>query len=146
MEEEVILKAKENYLKEGFSCGEAIVKAIKEAKIMEISEEIIKIASPFKTGIGKKKDFCGALLGGIILIGLKYGRSKKEESPEKAIKLAAKLYEEFKKEFGSVRCQELLKEFIEKDALESEERKNFCANHFISFIAKKLIRILKEEN
>ena len=146
MEEEIVLKAKENYLKEGFSCGEAIVKAIKEAKIIEVPEEIIKVASPFKTGIGKKNDFCGALLGGIVLIGLRYGRSKKEESPEKAIKLAAKLYEEFEKEFGDVRCQNLLKEFIEKDALESEERKNFCAERFISFVTKKLIEILKEEN
>ncbi|HDM31916.1 MAG TPA: hypothetical protein ENG32_00925 [bacterium] len=146
MEEEIVLKAKENYLKEGFSCGEAIVKAIKEAKIIEVPEEIIKVASPFKTGIGKKNDFCGALLGGIVLIGLRYGRSKKEESPEKAIKLAAKLYEEFEKEFGDVRCQNLLKEFIEKDALESKERKNFCAERFISFVTKKLIEILKEEN
>ena len=56
MEEEIVLKAKENYLKEGFSCGEAIVKAIKEAKIIEVPEEIIKVASPFKTGIGKKRN------------------------------------------------------------------------------------------
>jgi len=140
--ENLVSKAKNNYLKEGFSCGEALVKAIKDAKLINLPDEVLKITSSFKTGIGAQKDTCGALLAGVALIGLKYGRVKKEENPQKAIALAGKLYEEFKKEFGTVKCSELLKEFIKKDALETKERKEFCANNFISFVIKKLEEIL----
>ncbi|MCD6086318.1 C-GCAxxG-C-C family protein [bacterium] len=143
--ENLIFQAKNNYLKEGFSCGEALVKAIKDAKLFEIPDEVLRITSCFKTGIGKKKDLCGALLAGIVLIGLKYGRIKKEESPQKALEITRQLYEEFEKEFGSVKCGDLLKEFIKKDALESQERKEFCANNFISFVVKKIEEILKEK-
>ncbi|MCK4554396.1 C-GCAxxG-C-C family protein [Candidatus Parcubacteria bacterium] len=58
-------KAKENFLN-GLSCSEAVVKTVKDDESMiKIPDEVLRIASAFKAGIGCKGDVCGALLGAI---------------------------------------------------------------------------------
>ncbi|MFB0504464.1 MAG: C-GCAxxG-C-C family protein [Candidatus Bathyarchaeia archaeon] len=68
-----------------------------------------KIATAFGGGIGRCGSVCGALTGGVMAIGIKYGTN--EPSAEKrlrAYELARMAYRRFEKRHGSVLCRELI--------------------------------------
>jgi len=68
-----------------------------------------KIAAAFGGGIGRCGSVCGALTGGVMAKGIKYGTN--EPSAEKrlrAYELARKAYRRFEKRHGSVLCREAL--------------------------------------
>jgi len=68
-----------------------------------------KVASAFGGGIGGQGSLCGALTGGVIAIGLKYGTNRSiPEGREKAYLLALKFYTQFEKNCGSVLCRNLI--------------------------------------
>ncbi|MDD2550794.1 MAG: C-GCAxxG-C-C family protein, partial [Bacteroidales bacterium] len=61
--------------KSGFNCSQAVLAAFSEE--CGISRETaLKIACPFGGGIGGYGRTCGALTGGLMVIGLKYGATK----------------------------------------------------------------------
>ncbi|MFC1942618.1 C-GCAxxG-C-C family protein [Chloroflexota bacterium] len=78
-------------------------------------DSILKASSGLAGGIGRMEDVCGALLGASMMLGLQYGRGREEL--DDADKLASstvpigKLYKWFEKEFGTVKCKEVLTQF-----------------------------------
>jgi len=76
-----------------------------------------KAASALSAGVARMGETCGALLGGVMAISLAYGRDRLEETVTsnaylKAVNLSIKLFERFKKEFGSVKCFEVQKKIF----------------------------------
>jgi C_GCAxxG_C_C family probable redox protein len=79
------------------------------------NSEVFKAASGFAGGIGRSREACGALIGGVMAIGLAYGREKLEtgktalEQPEfvEAMVRSNYLCEKFKAHFGCVRCSDV---------------------------------------
>jgi C_GCAxxG_C_C family probable redox protein len=70
---------------------------------------IPKIATGFGGGIGRCGSVCGALTGGVMALGVKYGTN--EPSSEKrleAYEKAQELYKQFEELHGSVLCRELI--------------------------------------
>jgi len=120
-------EAKNNYLIKKFSCGEAIVKTAQENGALNVSDDVIRVASSFKAGLGCKGDVCGCLLAAAALIGLKYGRINGEEDDFLVNKKTAEFYDKFKAKFNELKCDSLTKKFRDKDAFMSNERKKFCA-------------------
>jgi C_GCAxxG_C_C family probable redox protein len=55
-------------------CSESVLLAISELLGVE-SELIPRIATGFGAGIGRRGEVCGALAGGVMGLGLVYGRS-----------------------------------------------------------------------
>jgi len=73
------------------------------------NELVPKIATGFGGGIGRCGSVCGALTGGVMAIGVKYGTNEPSlEKRLKAYKLAQKFYKQFEKQHGSVFCRELI--------------------------------------
>ncbi len=68
----------EDYFKKGYNCAEALSKAVAE-KCQIGCESIPNIATPFGAGIGGKGSLCACLSGGVVAIGLLYGRSDAKE-------------------------------------------------------------------
>ncbi|MBE0511431.1 C_GCAxxG_C_C family protein [Candidatus Bathyarchaeota archaeon] len=94
--------------REGYNCAQSVLLTMQdfwnEKKPLEP-----KIASAFGGGIGRRGSLCGALTGGVIAIGQKYGSNKPiPEEKEKAYSLALKFYDRFQKELGSVSCRDLI--------------------------------------
>jgi len=81
---------------------------------------------------------CGAVIGGIQAIGLKYGRVEKWVDKTPAMESSGKLIEEFRERFGTVSCQRLVEDFSN---FNSPERKEHCAR-FVAFVAGWLEPIL----
>ena len=74
-----------------------------------------KAATCFTGGVTHKREICGALSGGVMAIGLAYGRGEytegktAHEQPEymEANLRVSKLCERFEEMFGSLRCQDV---------------------------------------
>lgn len=116
---ERIRKIAEDYYRNGdFYCSEAVVKTIIDEFQIDVSEDVIKMASGFPVGMGGMGCTCGALTGGVMVIGLVYGRSQgKDPKVNKAMELSAKLYQIFC-ERHKVSCCKVLTRGMEKGSPE----------------------------
>jgi C_GCAxxG_C_C family probable redox protein len=72
-------------------------------------DAVFKAASGLGGGIGGMRDTCGALIGGAMLLGFRYGRSREEiekiEKARRAATLVKEYYQWFEKEFCSTNCK-----------------------------------------
>jgi C_GCAxxG_C_C family probable redox protein len=75
----------------------------------DIQSDIIPaIASGFCGGMSRTAGLCGALVGGIMALGVVYGRNSSADSPKKIYTLSERLVRDFEKKFGSRNCSDLL--------------------------------------
>jgi len=109
MDKKAVLSEKAvSYFNEGYNCAQSVLLAMSEHWKCK-NELVPKIATGFGGGIGRCGSVCGALTGGVMAIGIKYGTN--EPSVEKRLKsyeLAQTLYERFEKRHASVLCRELI--------------------------------------
>lgn len=93
---------------EGYNCAQSVLLTMFEHWNGK-NEVIPKIATAFGGGIGRCGSVCGALTGGVMALGIKYGTNEPSlEKRLKAYELAQKFYERFEKQHGSVLCRELI--------------------------------------
>lgn len=108
---EKVRKTAEGYYRNGdFYCSEAVVKTVKDEFKIDISDDIIKMASGFPVGIGGSGCTCGAVSGGIMALGLVFGRNTAKDSKvDKAMVLSKELHDYFKENHKSTCCRILTK-------------------------------------
>jgi C_GCAxxG_C_C family probable redox protein len=94
---------------EGFNCAQAVLAAFGPDLGLE-RELALKLAGAFGGGMGRMGEACGAVTGGLMALGLKFGptRAGDEAAKERAYGLACRFFKEFKARNGSVLCRELL--------------------------------------
>ena len=95
-----------NYLNQGYNCCESLLRTLRDEGYFIISDDVLKISQVFN-GAGKARKQCGYVNGGLMAIGLKYGRTTSNVSREPAQTKAREFALEFEKEFGSVVCEKL---------------------------------------
>ncbi len=96
-----------SHFKEGYNCAQSVLLAMQKFWNVENPLEP-KVVSAFGGGVGRCGSLCGALTGGVIAIGLRYGANKPiVEEREKAYSLALEFYNQFRKNCGSVLCRDL---------------------------------------
>jgi C_GCAxxG_C_C family probable redox protein len=102
-------QAVDDFLKSGFNCSQSVLAAFGPDLGLD-RENCLKIGCAFGGGIGRRGDICGAVSGGLMVIGLKYGKFKKEDAPakEKTYQLANEFIHRFKEKHGTIICRELL--------------------------------------
>ncbi|UCH86926.1 MAG: C_GCAxxG_C_C family protein [Dehalococcoidia bacterium] len=71
------------------------------------SELIPRIATAFGGGIGGRGEVCGAVIGSVMSIGLKYGREEPSQPHLETYALAREFCRRFDEETGSLSCREL---------------------------------------
>ncbi len=101
-------QAKE-YFKQGFSCSQAVFAAY--APDLELDRNLaLKIAQPFGGGMAQRGETCGAVTGAFMVIGLKHGRIRAEDTAarDKTYTLMREFISRFRAEHGSLNCRELL--------------------------------------
>lgn len=94
--------------KEGFSCSQAILAAFCEQFGVD-KNTALKISSSFGGGMHLNQT-CGAVTGALMVIGLKYGRTKADDTAAKMknIEVATKFANKFKARHKTLSCTELL--------------------------------------
>ncbi|MCX5636964.1 MAG: C-GCAxxG-C-C family protein [Planctomycetota bacterium] len=113
----------------GYNCAQAIIYAFSDDLGMD-KNTALKIACGFGAGMGRKQEVCGAVTGGIMVIGLKYGRGENDD--RKVMDLAyvkvRSLMDRFSEKHGTFICRKLVgecelttdegqKQYREKDLL-----------------------------
>lgn len=98
--------------KEFHGCAQSLLAAVQDVLGMA-DESVFKCATGLAGGIGiSTKGTCGALIGGVMFLNLRYGRERKNISdPErirfKSYQLARRLQQKFIQEYGSPICHEI---------------------------------------
>ena len=72
------------------------------------SDLIPGIALGFGGGLGRRGLVCGALSGGVMAIGLRYGPMQAPEDKDTAYALTLELCRRFEKQHGSTLCRDLI--------------------------------------
>lgn len=114
----------EDYFRRGdFFCSESVLTTINNALEQPFDPAIVKMASGFPIGIGKSKCLCGAVSGGVMALGLAYGREEAGEEMPESFPNNAELHDYIIEEYGSTCCRVLTRNF---DDFKSQERAEHC--------------------
>jgi C_GCAxxG_C_C family probable redox protein len=118
------------------------VKTIKDAFDLQVPDSVVAMASGFPIGIGVAGCTCGAVNGGIMALGLFFGRTRpKDNKVNKAMELARELHDTFRKRHRSLCCRTLTKFMI----LGSRKQLEQCIS-FTGEVAEETARIIIREH
>jgi C_GCAxxG_C_C family probable redox protein len=79
-----------------------------------VDAQCARMATGFSGGLGDtREELCGALSGGVMVIGAAYGRVSGEEDDEPAIARAARYRERFLETFGYTQCSDLRERVVD---------------------------------
>ena len=138
-----ITKDAEELFRNGFFCSEAVVSSIRSNFEIDVPEVVISMASGFPVGIGRSKCLCGAVSGGVMAIGLVFGRTvQKDPQVEETMRLSKELHDWFKEASGknALCCRILTKEFDKGQG----EHKEQCVR-FTGMVAGKVAEMIIRE-
>lgn len=96
-------------LSEGYNCTQSVLYAYGEDFNLD-PDTALRLGCGFGAGMGRKGEVCGAVSGGIIVLGLRHGRGERDErlATETTYTKTRQLIDEFKEQHGSFICRELL--------------------------------------
>jgi C_GCAxxG_C_C family probable redox protein len=132
----LISKKAGDYEEVSISCSQGTFCALQEEFQLGGGEDVIKAAT-FMPGIASRKETCGAVIGGLMALGLVFGRDRVNnpdpntpEAMEQVLKFREKAWrfcEEFKKEFGSTMCGDIRPKIMGRDynSMDPTERQQF---------------------
>ncbi len=144
----------ENYFLNGFFCCEAVVASIIDNFELDVPKEVIAMSSGMAVGVGNSGCMCGALNGGIMTLGMFFGRSEPagplDPKVAKCMMLTHELHDWFKSatKKNAVCCRVLTREFDTAKAEHKEQCQYFtgiCAAKTADIIVREL-GLIKEED
>jgi C_GCAxxG_C_C family probable redox protein len=94
---------------EGYNCAQAVLFSFCED--LQIDKNLaLKMACGFGAGMGRKEEVCGAVTGGIIVIGARHGRGEKDDrtATEITYRRTRDLMDKFVGKHGTFICRRLL--------------------------------------
>jgi C_GCAxxG_C_C family probable redox protein len=94
---------------ENYNCAQAVFYCFSDDLQFD-KNTALKMACGFGAGMGRKEEVCGAVTGGIIVIGAKYGRGENEDRAATELTYAKirELMDRFAEKHGSYICRKLL--------------------------------------
>ncbi len=100
----------ESLFASGYNCAQAVFVAFCDKTGMD-KEIALKVSSSFGGGMGKLREVCGAVTGAFAVAGILWGPADVNDHKAKAEHYALIRYiaDEFKKDYGTYICNDLLK-------------------------------------
>jgi len=94
---------------EGYHCSQAVFYSFCDDLGFE-KNSALKIACGFGGGMGSKGEVCGAITGGIMVIGAKYGRGENEDRTASNLTFTKtrELMDKFTDKHGTYICRKIL--------------------------------------
>jgi len=114
----------------GYNCAQAVLFAHCDELGLE-KNAALKLACGFGAGMGRKQEVCGAVSGGVLVLGAIHGRGESDgrAANENTYANTRALLERFKAMHGSCICRELLDGC---DLLTAEGQQYFKQNGLIN--------------
>ncbi len=98
----------QNYFSQGFSCSQAVAAAFAGDFGLEPAT-LLRVAAAFGGGVARSGDTCGAVTGGLMVIGLCYGIIQPDPpAKERTYERAREFLARFRARHGAVACRALL--------------------------------------
>jgi C_GCAxxG_C_C family probable redox protein len=93
----------------GYNCAQSILYAYGPDLGLD-GETALKVATGLGGGMGGRGEICGAVTGGILTLGLKFGRGGQEEKAvaQQAYQKTGELMADFERVHGTCTCRVLL--------------------------------------
>lgn len=141
-----VQKDAENNFRNGFFCCEALMAAIRSNFELDVPEEVIAMSSGMAVGIGRSGCCCGAFNGGVLALGMIFGRTvpagPKDPVVNKVMAMTKELHDWFKVANGknAICCRILTREFD----MGKGEHKEQCIR-FTGLCAWKVAEIICRE-
>ena len=132
--------------KEGYNCAQSVFYSFCDDLNIK-KDTALKIACGFGGGIARKQEVCGAVTGGIMVLGAKHGRGEKDDTEvmSENYKKERELLELFEKKHGTYICRNLLNNC---DLYTQEGQQRFKENNLKNKICvpcvQSVIEILEE--
>ena len=134
-------KAEKIFRKGHFFCSEAVLRALLDESGMQAHRDMVALASGFSTGMGGAGCSCGAVIGGIMGLGVFFGRSiPRDPAVCTCMDFAHELHDTFRRKHHSICCRVLSKGV----AHGSSEQQENCAQR-TGDAAEMAARILLRE-
>jgi len=135
-----------SFFDEGYACSQSVVLAFSEE--LNLDERTAKlISSTFGGGMGRLREKCGAVTGGFMVLGLKYGNTDPKDMDTKlaAYKKVRDLNQVVVEIHGTSNCAEILKKnATEADVTERKHHKIICRK-VVGDVAGLLYEMIQEE-
>jgi len=127
---------------EGYSCAQAVLFCFCDEVGMS-EDDALKLACGFGAGMARKQEVCGAVTGGIIVIGARHGRGKNDgpEARDLTYAKTKELMERFAERHGTYVCHDLLKGC---DLATPEGQKAFGDKDLLEKVCKPCVRSVVE--
>jgi C_GCAxxG_C_C family probable redox protein len=127
---------------EGYNCAQSVFYSFCDDLGFD-KNTALKMACGFGAGMGRKEEVCGAVSGGIIVIGAKYGRGEgQDRTPtELTYRKTRELMERFEQKHGTFICRKLLQGC---ELTTEEGQKHFKANKLSNTICQPCVRSVVE--
>jgi C_GCAxxG_C_C family probable redox protein len=93
----------------GYNCAQSVLYACGPELGLD-GETALKVATGLGAGMGLRGEVCGALTGGILALGLKYGRGGQQDrsATEQTYRKTQELMARFEQRHGACACRVLL--------------------------------------
>jgi C_GCAxxG_C_C family probable redox protein len=104
-----IEKAAHDYEREYHGCSRSVLKALQEHLELGGDENSVKAATPLAGGTAMRGETCGAVLGGMLAVGMETASDDMADEGALIKSLAAgfRLAKRVEKEFGTISCREI---------------------------------------
>jgi len=122
---------------DSFSCAQAVLSSYAPGLGLE-RELALRVAGAFGGGMGRMGRMCGAVTGGLMVIGLRHGTTQgdDDEGKGRCYAVVQEFAEQFKARNGATTCSELLGH----DMSVPEERELAKAEGLFEALCPKLVR------
>ncbi len=94
---------------EGYNCAQSVVYAFRDRFPFD-EDAALRLACGFGSGMGRKEEVCGAVSGGVLVLGATFGRGERDDSTatETTYRKTRAFIEAFEARRGSFLCRTLL--------------------------------------
>jgi len=127
---------------EGYNCAQSVFHSFCDDLHFD-QNTALKMACGFGAGMGRKEEVCGAVTGGIMVIGAKYGRGERDDraATELTYKKTRELMDRFEQKHGTFLCRKLLHGC---ELTTEEGQKHFKDNNLSDTVCKPCVRSVVE--
>lgn len=127
-----------NKFMDGYNCAQSVLYSFCDDLGMD-QDIALKMSCGFGAGMGRKEEVCGAVTGGIMVLGLIYGRGDNEDSlrKEKTYQKTNELMDKFAERQGTYICMKLLDNC---DMTTSKGREVFEEKDLLNKVCKKCVQ------
>lgn len=134
----------EKLFRDGFNCSQAVLSVFAGDMNIEV-ETALKIACAFGGGM-RLGNTCGAVTGALMVIGMKYGKSKADdnEARDTTYALAKDFQAAFSNARGSIMCRDLLGFDLSTPEGYEAAKKNLAFIKICPGLVRNAVEILEE--